>query len=146
MRIGIVSDHRGVKLKEQIKNKLIKNNYLVEDYGTNNYESVDFPKYAFILGEKLKNKEIDFGIAICGTGIGMSIALNKVKGVMCAKIDNKLDAKYAKEHNDVNAIAISANNSLLKTLKLLTIFLKSEKNKNNKYQKRIDMIKEYENR
>lgn len=146
MKIGIVSDHRGVKLKKQIKEYLTKKNYIVEDYGTNDSEQVDFPQYAFILGDNLNNKNVDLGIAICGTGIGMSIALNKVKGVMCAKIDNIKDAKYAKEHNNANAIAISANNSFFKTIKLLLTFLNSKKNENTKYQKRINMIKEYEDR
>ena len=94
MKIGLASDHRGVDLKEKIKKYLLEQNYEVIDYGTDTYDSVDYPKYAFILGKSLQNKNIDLGIAICATGIGMSIALNKVKGVMCAKIDSKKSDIY----------------------------------------------------
>ena len=95
MKIGITSDHGGYKLK----NKLIKsfrNKYDILDYGTDSEESVDYPDFAFKLGEAILRKEIDFGIAICKTGIGMSISLNKVKGIRCAKIDNLEDAYYSR--------------------------------------------------
>lgn len=143
-KIGIVSDHRGVDLKEKIKKYLLNKNYQVEDYGTNSYESVDYPKYALLLGENLKEQKVDLGIAICGTGIGMSIALNKVKKVMCAKIDNINDAYYAKNHNNVNALAISANNSFYKTKKMLNTYLNANVSDDKKHQNRVNMIKKYE--
>lgn len=78
MKIGIVSDHRGYELKNKIIENL-KNEYEIIDYGPNNIESVDYPDYAFILGSKVVEKEVNFGVAICGSGIGISIACNKVK-------------------------------------------------------------------
>ena len=81
MKIGIASDHRGYKLKEQLKNELARRNFEVEDYGTDSEVSTDYPDYAFKLGENVRDKRVDFGVAICGSGIGISIACNKVKGV-----------------------------------------------------------------
>lgn len=144
MKIGIVSDHRGVDIKSKIIKYLEKEGYQVINYGTNDYTSVDFPTYAFLLGDKLNNKEVDFGIAICGTGIGMSIALNKVKGIMCAKIDNPNDAMYAKMHNNANCIALSANKSFNQIKKMLKTFLNTSFSKDEKYQRRINLIKDKE--
>ena len=87
MKVGIVSDHRGVKLKSKLIDYLKKENIEVYNYGTDTLESVDYPKYGILLGEKVASHEVDFGIAICGSGIGISIACNKVKGIRCAKID-----------------------------------------------------------
>ena len=144
MKIAIASDHRGYKLKQEIIENLQKE-YQILDLGTNSEESVDFPKYGIALGEVIKNKKADLGIAICGTGIGISIAVNKVKGVMCAKISNIEEAKLAKEHNNANVIALSGKTPKEEALKMIEEFLKSVPNKEEKYQRRINQIKEYEN-
>ena len=144
MTIAMASDHRGYKLKQEIIENLQKE-YQILDLGTNSEESVDFPKYGIALGEAIKNKKADLGIAICGTGIGISIAVNKVKGVMCAKISNIEEAKLAKEHNNANVIALSGKTSTEEALKMIKIFLKSTPNKEEKYQRRINQIIEYEN-
>ena len=89
MKLGIARDHRGYKLKEQIKNEL---DIEIIDYGTYSEESCDYPDFAFKLGEAVVNKEVDYGIAICGSGIGISIACNKVKGVRCAKVSDSEEA------------------------------------------------------
>ena len=144
MKIAIASDHRGYELKQEIIENLQKE-YQIIDLGTNSEESVDFPKYGIALGEAIKNKKADLGIAICGTGIGISIAVNKVKGVMCAKISNIEEAKLAKEHNNANVIALSGKTPKEEALKMIEEFLKSVPNKEEKYQRRINQIKEYEN-
>lgn len=144
MKIAIASDHRGYKLKQEIIENLQKE-YQILDLGTNSEESVDFPKYGIALGEAIKNKKADLGIAICGTGIGISIAVNKVKGVMCAKISNIEEAKLAKEHNNANVIALSGKTPKEEALKMIEEFIKSTPNKEEKYQRRINQIKEYEN-
>ena len=144
MKIGITSDHGGYKLK----NKLIKsfrNKYDILDYGTDSEESVDYPDFAFKLGEAILRKDIDFGIAICKTGIGMSISLNKVKGIRCAKIDNLEDAYYSKNHNNVNVIAISGKKSFIKAKGLVNTFIKTEVSKEKRHINRVNKIKEYEN-
>lgn len=144
MKIAIASDHRGYELKQEIIENLQKE-YQIIDLGTNSEESVDFPKYGIALGEVIKNKKADLGIAICGTGIGISIAVNKVKGVMCAKISNIEEAKLAKKHNNANVIALSGKTPKEEALKMIEEFLKSVPNKEEKYQRRINQIKEYEN-
>lgn len=144
MKIGITSDHRGYKLKEYLK-KQLKYRFDIVDLGPTSKDNVDFPKYAFDLCEKVNKKEIEFGIAICGTGIGMSIACNKQKGIYCAKINNVKEAKLAKEHNDANVIAISGNTYLFKAKRMIIKFLKTEFNSEDEtYQKRINDIKELE--
>ena len=146
MKIAIASDHRGYELKEYLIAKLSINEEIkVLDLGTNSTESVDFPIYGIKLGETIKNKEADLGIAICGTGIGISIAANKVKGVMCAKINNEKEARLAKEHNNANVIALSGETDPEEAFNMIVTFLNSEPNQEEKYQRRIEQIKNYEN-
>ena len=144
MKIAIASDHRGYNLKEYLIENL-KTNYEVLDLGTNNTESTDFPIYGIKLGETIQKNEADLGIAICGTGIGISIAANKVKGVMCAKINNENEARLAKEHNNANVIALSGDTEPNEAFNMITTFLNAEPNKEEKYQRRINQIKEYDN-
>ena len=144
MRIAIASDHRGYNLKKYLIEELNKK-YEILDLGTNSEESTDFPIYGIKLGETIKNKEADLGIAICGTGIGISIAVNKVKGVMCAKINNETEARLAKEHNNANVIALSGETNPEVALNMITTFLNAEPNTEEKYQRRIDEILSYDN-
>lgn len=144
MRIALASDHRGYALKQILINKL-QENYQIIDLGTNSEDQVDFPIYGIALGEAIQNKEADLGIAICGTGIGISIAANKVKGVMCAKISNEDEARLAKEHNNANVIALSGNTNPEQAFKMVEAFLKAKPNSEEKYQRRIDQILDYEN-
>lgn len=144
MKIALASDHRGYKLKQELI-EYLKTKYEIIDLGTNSEESTDFPKYGILLGESIQKKEADLGIAICGTGIGISIAANKVKGIMCAKINNEEEAKLAKEHNNANIIALSGKIPLEKAKKMIEIFINSTPNQETKYQRRINQILEYEN-
>ena len=107
MKIGLASDHRGYKLKQQLINELKNRNYEVIDYGTNSEESTDYPDYAFKLGESIVNKNADFGVAICGSGIGISIACNKVKGIRCAKVDSIGDVIATRNDNETSRDDIS---------------------------------------
>lgn len=145
MKIGIASDHGGYKLKEKLTKYLIGKGYTVIDYGTNSLDSVDYPDFAFELGEKVVKKESDFGIAICKTGIGMSIACNKVKGIRCAKIDSIRDAKYSKCHNNANIIAISNDKPLFIIKKMVNTFFSCESLVEKRHINRIDKITRYEN-
>lgn len=142
MKIGIASDHRGVILKEKIKNYL-NEKYKIIDYGTNSIESVDYPEYAFKVGEDIRDNKIDLGILICGTGIGMSIACNKVKKVRCAKVTTKEEAFLARSHNNANVIALSENTSNYK--EIIDTFLTTESSKEEKHQRRVEMINNYDN-
>lgn len=145
MNIGICCDHRGYELKEELIKVLSNQGNNVTDYGTYSEESTDYPIYAFMLCNSVVNKEVNYGIAICGTGIGMSIACNKVKGIRCAKIDNTNDARYAKEHNNANVLAISANKTLDEVLEYLMEFNSNEFSSNIKHARRIQLIRDFEN-
>ena len=144
MKIAIASDHKGYKLKQELLNHLEKE-YEVIDLGTNSEESTDFPKYGILLGETVIKDNLDLGIAICGTGIGISIAANKVKGIMCAKISTKEEAKLAKEHNNANVLAISGSIKKEEAIEMIETFINSTLLIDEKYQRRINQIKEYEN-
>lgn len=143
MKIGIASDHRGYNLKEQIIEKLIEE-YKIIDCGTNSQESTDYPDYAFKLGNLVADKDVDFGIAICGSGIGISIACNKVKGIRCAKVDSIEEAIATRNDNDSNIIAFGEKMSLEKALDLINTFIITEASKEEKHVRRRNKIKEYE--
>lgn len=143
MKIGIACDHRAYKVKEELKALL--DSFNIVDYGCYSSDRIDFPKYAITLATAVKNKEVDLGIAMCGTGIGVSIACNKVKGICCAKVDNKDEAKSAKEHNDANVLAFSAQSHTAEEIKeMINIFINSTLNSDPSYKMRIDQIKKYE--
>lgn len=146
MKIGIASDHQGYRLKENIKKYLKKEKIEFIDYGTNSDESVDYPDYAFKIGEEIVNKIIDRGILICGSGIGMSIACNKVKGIRCAKVNNKEESYLTRKDNDANVIALSSKLSLFNTKKIIATFLNTEYENIERYNRRLEKIKEYENK
>lgn len=146
MKIGIGNDHRGYPLKEYLKNELEKQNYEVVDYGTFSTESVDYPDYAFKLSTDVVDKKIDFGIAICGSGIGISIACNKVKGIRCAKVSNVEEAKYTREDNDANIVAFGEKVSNEDALEIVKTFINTPFSNLEKHIRRINKIKEYEER
>lgn len=108
MKIAIGCDHAGYKLKEIVKDKLTKEGYELIDLGTNSSESVDYPIYGRAVGEKVASGECDKGIAICGTGIGISISCNKVKGVRAALCNTEHLAEMSREHNDANVLCLGA--------------------------------------
>lgn len=142
MKVGIVSDHRGYELKQELMNELAE--YNIIDYGTNQTESVDYPDYAFLLGEKINQKEVDYGIAICGSGIGISIACNKVKGIRCAKVNTEEDAKMTRLDNDANVVALSAKNTKEEAKKIIRVFLNTNFSNEERHIRRINKIKTYE--
>lgn len=141
MKIGIASDHRGYNLKEQIKNV---SNYEIIDYGTNSTESCDYPDYAYKLSQGVLNNEVDFGIAICGSGIGISIACNKVKGIRCAKVSTPEEALYTRNDNDSNIVAFSEQTDLETALQIIDKFINTPFSNEEKHLRRINKIKEIE--
>ena len=144
MKIGIANDHRGFELKCKIKEELEKRNYEIVDYGTDSNESVDYPDYAFILGENVVKGNVDFGVAICGSGIGISIACNKVKGIRCAKVTNKDEAKITRIDNDSNIVAFGEKTNLNDALDIITTFVSTQTSPLEKHQRRIKKILSYE--
>ena len=144
MKIGIATDHRGVETKQELINYLESEGYNVVDYGTNSTDSVDYPDYAFKVGEAVANKEIDFGVLICNTGIGMSIAANKVKKVRCARVLDEYDAKMTRIDNDANVIALSSRVDIEKLKSILKVFLETPHNSEERHDRRISKINNYE--
>jgi len=146
MKIGIANDHRGYKLKTKLKIYLQKKGYEVEDYGALSTESVDYPDFGILLGEKVRDNEVDFGIAICGSGIGISIACNKVKGVRCAKVNNAKEAKITRIDNNANIIALSEKLHLFEAKDIVDAFLNTKYEPQERFERRINKITEYEER
>ena len=105
-KIGIASDHGGFDLKEDIIELLEELEIDYKDYGTYNKDSVDYPKYGKKVGNGVMNGEVEKGIVICGTGIGISLAANKVKGIRCALCSDTYSAKMSRAHNDANVLAL----------------------------------------
>ena len=145
MKIGFASDHRGFHLKEQLINQL-KEKYEIIDFGTDSEISVDYPDYAFALGESVARKEVDFGVAICGSGIGISIACNKVKGVRCAKANNIDEVIATRTDNDSNIIAFGENMPIEEAIELVETFIQTKASQEEKHVRRRNKIKDYEER
>ncbi|WP_375090741.1 ribose 5-phosphate isomerase B [Peribacillus sp. RS7] len=106
MKVAIASDHGGIHIREEIKNLMTELQIPFEDFGCECSTSVDYPDYALPVAEKVAQGEFDRGILICGTGIGMSIAANKVKGIRCALVHDVYSAKLTRQHNDTNMLAM----------------------------------------
>lgn len=106
MKVAIAADHGGYKLKEEIRNWLSSMNIETEDFGCSCEDSVDYPDYALPVAQKVAAGEFDRGILICGTGIGMSIAANKVPGIRCALVHDTFSARATREHNNTNVLAM----------------------------------------
>src|SRR3982750_1396080 len=108
MRIALVADHAGYLLKDELVTWLREQGHDVVDLGTNGPESVDYPEFGAKLARTVGRGEADFGIAVCGSGIGISIAVNRDPRCRCARVDDPLSAQLAREHNDANVLALGA--------------------------------------
>ena len=136
----LASDHAGYDLKEQIKFYLESNNFKVKDLGSFNNDSVDYPDYGKLLGKVIKNNNNTLGIAICGSGIGMSIALNRISGVRAALCHNIEVAKLARNHNDANVLVLGGRFiNLDESIKIVDIFSK-ESFEGGRHKRRVDKL------
>ena len=107
MKIGLGSDHGGYNLKEEIKKHLESKGIELVDFGTENgIDSVDYPIYGEKVARAVANKDVDYGILCCGTGIGISLAANKVKGIRCAVVSDTFSARMSKAHNNANMLSL----------------------------------------
>jgi len=141
-RIALGADHAGFPVKESIKRYLLGAGYPVEDVGTWSDESVDYPDYAKRVSARVVRGEDRFGILVCGTGIGMTIAANKIEGVRAALAYNRGTARMAREHNDANVLAIGGrvvNDA--GAIEIVKDFLETEF-AGGRHQRRIDKISE----
>ena len=123
----IASDHAGFKLKEDIKNYLIDNNFSVFDIGPYTEKSVDYPDYAKKLGKRIRLKKSDVGILVCGSGTGMAISANKIKTIRAAVCYNLRSTRLSRQHNNANIITLGARLTKKNlSLKLVQTFLKTK--------------------
>ncbi|MCP4509856.1 MAG: ribose 5-phosphate isomerase B [Fuerstiella sp.] len=109
MRIGIASDHRGFQVKNRLIQLIESLGYAVQDFGPDSSESVDYPDYAPRVAKSVATDDVDRGILICGTGIGMCIAANKFSGVRAANCNDSVTAELSRLHNDANVVCLSAD-------------------------------------
>ncbi len=144
MRIAIGSDHRGFGVKQKIGELLRRFNHEVEDVGAFSLESVDYPDVAAIVGAKVSKGEVDRGILICGTGIGMSIAANKFQGVRAAPCHDDITAEMSRRHNDLNVLCLSADLLGEKLIdRMVEIWLNTEF-EGGRHARRVEKITELE--
>lgn len=144
MKIAVGSDHGGVELKEEIKKFLKEEGYEFKDFGTNSTESCDYPDYALPVAESVAAKEYDLGILVCGTGIGIGIAANKVPGIRAALCSDTFSAHATREHNNANILTLGqrvVGPGL--AIDIVKTFLNTEF-EGERHQKRIDKISEIE--
>jgi ribose 5-phosphate isomerase B len=106
MRIALASDHAGFALKRELAVWLSELGYEVADLGTTNTDSVDYPEFGTKLAREVATGAAEFGVAVCGTGIGISIAVNRNAKCRCARVDEPISAALAREHNDANVLAL----------------------------------------
>ena len=126
-KICISSDHAGYKLKEQIKNFLIRQNIFIIDLGPFELKSVDYPDYAKKLARRISSKKSDIGVLVCGSGTGMAISANKIKGIRAAVCYNAKSTRLSREHNNANIIALGSRlTKKVVAMKLIKIFLNTK--------------------
>ncbi len=144
MILGFASDHRGYKLKEELIKYFTDNGYTIVDYGTNSEESCDYPDFAYKLGCGVLNNEVDYGVAICGSGIGISIALNKMKGIYCAKVSEPDEAVHTRLDNNTNVIAFGEKISLNDAILSVEQFINTEYSYLEKHDRRNKKVRQIE--
>lgn len=145
MKIILGADHRGVDLAEFLINKLKEEAYEVEYVPLKNHEADDYTDFAFMVGEKVRNTD-NLGILICGNGIGMSIAANKVDAVRCARVLTIDDAFKCKNHNGANLISLSSEVDFELNFKIVCKFISTSMPFEERCIRRINKITEYEKR
>ena len=140
MKIAVASDHGGFKLKEEVKAHLLERGLEVLDLGTHTEDSVDYPEYGKACGEAVVGGQADVGIVVCGTGIGISIAANKVKGVRCGLCTSVEMASLTKQHNNANVLALGGRTTGTElAMQIVDAWLDTEF-EGGRHQRRVDML------
>ncbi|MDD2215415.1 MAG: ribose 5-phosphate isomerase B [Eubacteriales bacterium] len=140
MKLAIAADHGGFELKEQIKEHLIKRDIEVVDLGTHDCQSVDYPTFGKACGEEVASGRVERGIVCCGTGVGISIAANKVKGIRCALATNVFMAEMAKRHNNANILALGGRVLSPEEAIVMVDAWLDNKFEGGRHQRRVDML------
>ena len=145
MRIAIGCDHRGLKLKQFVIKIITKAGHNHEDFGCYTSDPVDYPDIAKSVAEAVANGHFEYGILICGTGIGMCMAANKVKGIRAALGHNAFSARRARQHNNANILCLAAEEGKALVPSIIETFL-STRFEGGRYQRRLDKISNMEGR
>lgn len=145
MKIAIGCDHGGYELKEKIKVIFEAKGHSFVDMGTNSADSVDYPLYGFKVGEAVASGECEKGIVICSSGVGISIAANKVKGIRCALCTDSYCAKMSVRHNNANVVAMGAKIVGVAIAEEIVDAFLSETFEGGRHERRVDMIDAYNN-
>ncbi len=143
MKIAVASDHGGYQLKEELKKYLKSRGIEILDLGTDSEESVDYPEYGHACGEAVAEGKAERGIVCCGTGIGISIAANKVKGIRCALCTDVNLAVMTRKHNDANMLAMGGRTTDTKTALEITAAWLDTEFEGGRHQRRVDMLNRY---
>ena len=146
MKIAIGSDHVALEFKKQIMAHLSSKGLLIKDFGAYTSERIDYCDYGFIVGEAVAAGEFDCGIIICGSGIGISIAANKVKGIRCVVCSEPYSAKLSREHNDTNVLALGARVVGIELAKMIIDEWLNTAFEGGRHAGRIEKITKYENK
>lgn len=144
MKIAIASDHRGVNYKKEIIDYLNISGYEVIDCSIENTPTDDYPDFAFTVCRKVVNKEADFGILVCRSGIGMSIAANKVKGIRCAKLDSVEDAILCRNDNGANVITFNYTKDMTEIKNIIDSYINADELIDERHIRRVKKIMDYE--
>ncbi len=141
MKIAIGCDHSALALKNKVVSHLQAQGHEVADFGTHTPASCDYPDFAAAAAKAVASGECEKGIVLCTTGIGVSIAANKVKGIRCALLSDIMSARLTREHNDTNMMALGAGvvGELL-ALEIVDIWVNTEFSHNERHQRRIDKV------
>lgn len=139
-RIAIASDHAAVELRAALVDYLREAGHSVTDLGPQGVDSVDYPDYGYKLAEEIAAGRADFGVALCGSGIGISIAANRHPACRCARVDEPLSAKLARQHNDANAIAMGARLVGIEMAKACLDAFLAEPFEGGRHQRRVDKL------
>ena len=141
MKIAIGSDHAGYVLKEQLRDKLRAEGHEVTDFGTTSTESTDYPDYAAAVGHAVRDSAFEKGILVCSSGVGMSIAANKIKGIRAALGTNPEEVSFVRRHNDANVLAIGANYTALPLAEELVEVFLSTGFEGGRHARRVEKIR-----
>lgn len=146
MKIAIGNDHAAVEMKNDIKAYLEEKGHEVVNYGTDTSESCDYPVYGEKVAVAVANKEADLGILICGTGVGISLAANKVEGIRAVVCSEPYTAKLSREHNNTNVLAFGARVIGIETAKMIVDEWLNAEFMGGKHERRIEMVMDIERR
>ncbi|HVJ49208.1 ribose 5-phosphate isomerase B [Desulfitobacterium sp.] len=140
MKIALGADHGGYELKNEIRTHLIDQGIEILDLGTNSKESVDYPKYGFRVGKAILQGEADLGIVVCGTGLGISMAANKVPGIRAALCTETYSARMSREHNNANVLALGGRvTGVGLALDIVDMFIKTPF-AGGRHARRVDLL------